>query len=175
MQLSVEPVLLRFLLPALIPGGARAVQPAPREMALESHAPVPVPLRVRPFLGIRAVVALILLLHPFVEGGIEGIHLDSSVLVVVPDVEQMLLVVEADDARVDDRLAIRDGLVQYVGFGFLGLHPPQAEQHRENGDRSFHGEQVNLKGQLLLNSVERAGRHPPSDGAWSRQVPVPST
>src|SRR5512140_2061363 len=93
-QLPVEPVLLRFLPPALVPGGARAVQPAPREAALESLAPVPVPFRVRPFLGIRAVIALILLLHPFVEGGVEGVHLDSSVLVVVPDVEPVLPVVE---------------------------------------------------------------------------------
>jgi hypothetical protein len=55
-------------------------------------------------------------------------------------------VVEAHDARVDDRIAIRDGLVQYVRFGYLGLHPPQAEQHRKNGDSSLNGEPVNLKG-----------------------------
>jgi hypothetical protein len=55
----------------------------------------------------------------------------------------MLLVVSADDARVDDRLAVRNDLVQYVGVGFLGAHPPQAEQHRENGGSSFHGEPVN--------------------------------
>jgi hypothetical protein len=55
------------------------------------------------------------------------------------------MVVEADDPRVDDRLAIRDGLVQYVGVRFLSLHLPQAEQHRNNGASSFHGELVNLK------------------------------
>lgn len=143
MQLSVEPVLLRFLLPALVPVGACAVQPAPREMAFESHAPVPVPFRVWSFLGVRTVVALIVLLHPFVEGGVEGVHLDLAVLVVVPDVEPVLPVVEAYDTLVDDRLAIRDGLLQYVSFGFLGLHPSQAEQDRKNGGRSFHVEPVN--------------------------------
>jgi hypothetical protein len=98
------------------------------------------PFRVRPFLRIRTVVALMFLLQLFVERGIEGIHLDSSVLEVVLDVEQMLLVVETDHASVDDRITIRNSLVQYVRFGFLGLHPPQAEQHRKKGESLFHGE-----------------------------------
>ena len=143
-QLSVEPILLRFLLPARVPGGVRAVEPAPREMALVPHAPVPVPFRIRSFFGIRAIVALIVLLHPFVKGSVEGIHLDLFVLEVVLDVEHVLLVVEADDARVDDGLAIRDGQVQDVRFALLGLHPPQAEQHRENDGSSFRGELGNV-------------------------------
>jgi len=53
--------------------------------------------------------------------------------------------VETDGSRVDDSLAIRDGLVQDVGLWILGLQPAQAEQHRQDGDSSSHGGPVNLK------------------------------
>jgi hypothetical protein len=52
--------------------------------------------------------------------------------------EEVLPFIEADDARIDDRLAIRDGLAQDKRFGFLGLHPSQAEQERESGCSLFH-------------------------------------
>jgi hypothetical protein len=39
--------------------------------------------------------------------------------------------------------------VQYVAFGFLGLRPPQPDQHREKDGSSFHGEPVNVKGPVI--------------------------
>jgi hypothetical protein len=82
----------------------------------------------------------------------------------------MLPVVEADDARVDDRLAVRDGLAQFVGFGFLSLHPPQAEQDQENGGNSFHVEQVNPMRPVGLCQSPRKSISPLLNSGQSAEV-----